>query len=672
MQVGSRRTAKFSFYYSLIVLFAVVYLIRPTTALSQMENANWIFGYGAGINFNTSPPSVISGVQLFTDEGCASVSDKNGNLLFYTDGRTVWNFNHSIMANGTGLMAHISSTQAALITSKPGNCDQYYIFTTDGAENNFSNGLRYSVVDMSALNGLGQVVQKNILLHTPVVEKLIAIPAIDSSYIWLLAHEWNSNAFLLFKITQTNITLERKQNIGAVHSGGIGNINGVGYAKVNASGTKIALTNRSINSVELFDFDRSTGLLSNPIDLNPVFERGYGIEFSPDNSKLYIGTNFHLYQYDLTVHTKNAILASEFLITSTFRTLRALQRAPDNKIYIAISNSSFIGVINSPNLSGVNSNYTELGFNISPGTSIFGLPTPALLVPGSPSLFLGNDSTLCNEQSLTINLTRPGTTYLWNDGSINSVFTISQTGQYIAEIQNSCGTARDTINILYKQDPVINLPSDTLLCLGAKLFLDVTTEESNYSWQDGSTNSTYLVELPGKYKVDVTNYCNTVSDSLIVNYLSPPPQFSLGADTTLCPFNELKLSVNIPNSTFIWQDGSTDSNFNVTSPGEYSLTVLNLCGEFTDSIQVNFIQLDSLYFPNIITPNNDDWNEFFEIDSRLLGAKIEIFNRWGKTVYYSSNYNNDWNGGNLASGVYYYTLVDQCLNQHKGWIHLIR
>lgn len=672
MQIGSRRTAKFSLYYSLIVLFAGVCLIRPTRAFGQKENTNWIFGYGAGISFNTSPPSVISGAQLFTDEGCASVSDKNGNLLFYTDGRTVWNFNHSIMTNGTGLMAHISSTQAALITSKPGNCDQYYIFTTDGAENNFSNGLRYSVVDMSASNGLGQVIQKNTLLHTPVVEKLIAIPAIDSSYIWLLAHEWNSDAFLLFKISENNITLERKQNIGAIHTGGIGNVNGVGYAKVNASGTKIALINRSINSVELFDFDRNTGLLSNPIDLNPLFVKGYGIEFSSDDSKLYVGTDFRIYQYDLTVPTKNAILASEFLVTSTFRTLRALQRAPDNKIYVAIANSSILGIINEPNKSGLSSNYIELGLNISPGVSNFGLPTKASFAKGSPSLSLGNDTTLCNDQVLTLNITRPGTTYLWNDGSINSVYTISQTGQYIAEIQNSCGTARDTINILYKQDPVINLPSDTLLCLGAELFLDVTTEESNYSWQDGSTNPTYLIELPGKYKVDVTNYCNTVSDSLIVNYLSPPPQFSLGADTILCPFNELKLSVNIPNSTFIWQDGSTDSTFNVTSPGEYSLTVLNLCGEFKDSIRVDFTNLDSLSIPNIITPNNDDWNQYFEVDVRLSGSTIEIFNRWGKTVYFSSNYNNDWDGGNLASGVYYYTLVDQCLNQHKGLIHLIR
>lgn len=533
MQIGSRRTAKFSLYYSLIVLFAGVCLIRPTRAFGQKENTNWIFGYGAGISFNTSPPSVISGAQLFTDEGCASVSDKNGNLLFYTDGRTVWNFNHSIMTNGTGLMAHISSTQAALITSKPGNCDQYYIFTTDGAENNFSNGLRYSVVDMSASNGLGQVIQKNTLLHTPVVEKLIAIPAIDSSYIWLLAHEWNSDAFLLFKISENNITLERKQNIGAIHTGGIGNVNGVGYAKVNASGTKIALINRSINSVELFDFNRNTGLLSNPIDLNPLFEKGYGIEFSPDDSKLYVGTDFNLYQYDLTVPTKNAILASEFLITSTFRTLRALQRAPDNKIYVAIRNQNFLGVINSPNLAGTDVSYNEQGLFVNPGISLFGLPTPSTVLSNSLNFNIGPDTTLCSTETL---------------------------------------------------------------------FIDLSHISGTYHWQDGSQNSSYTV----------------------------------------------------------------------SSSGNYYVTISNSCGEFTDSIRVDFTNLDSLSIPNIITPNNDDWNQYFEVDVRLSGSTIEIFNRWGKTVYFSSNYNNDWDGGNLASGVYYYTLVDQCLNQHKGLIHLIR
>lgn len=515
------------------VLITFILTIHVTFSLGQNANFNWVFGNAAGITFTTSPPSIIPGVQLRTDEGCASVSDKNGDLLFYTNGRTVWNFNHSIITNGTGLMAHISSTQAALITSMPGNCDQYYIFTTDGAENNFSNGLRYSIVDMNASDGAGQVIQKNILLHTPVVEKLIAVPASDSSYIWLLAHEWNSNAFLLFKITDKNITLERKQNIGAIHAGGIGNINGVGYAKINAAGTKIALVNRSINSVELFDFDRYTGLLSNPIDLNPIFEKAYGIEFSPDDSKLYVGTDIQLYQYDLSDPNKAAILASESLITSTFRTIRALQRGPDNKIYVALRNSSFLGVINQPNLPGVNSNYIELGLNISPGTSIFGLPTPATI------------------------------------------------------LQNSLN---------------FNIGSDTVICSNQTLFIDVSSIQGKYQWQDGSQNS----------------------------------------------------------------------NYSVTSSGEYFVTISNSCGEFTDSIKVDYLNFDSLSIPNVITPNNDVWNQYFEIDSRLLGAKLEIFNRWGKTVYYTTTYNNDWDGGNLASGIYYYTLVDQCLNKYKSWIHLIR
>ncbi len=107
--------------------------------------------------------------------------------------------NHQIMNNGTGLSGHISSAEIALITSDPSNCNKYFIFTTDGIENNLSNGLRYNIVDMNLNNGLGGVEQKNILLISPVVEKLVAIPNEAENFIWLIA-QWNSSEFHIIQI----------------------------------------------------------------------------------------------------------------------------------------------------------------------------------------------------------------------------------------------------------------------------------------------------------------------------------------------------------------------------------------------------------------------------------------------------------------------------------------
>ena len=103
----------------------------------QKEASNWYFGFGAGIKFNPLDNSVssVSDGQLSTIEGCTSISDDSGNLLFYTDGSTVLNQNHRIMLNGTGLIGDSSSTQSAIIVPKPNDPNIYYIFTVDNQKN---------------------------------------------------------------------------------------------------------------------------------------------------------------------------------------------------------------------------------------------------------------------------------------------------------------------------------------------------------------------------------------------------------------------------------------------------------------------------------------------------------------------------------------------------------
>src|SRR5437773_2346307 len=99
--------------------------------LSQKQAERWYFGINAGLNFNSGQPVVMTDGALSTAEGCSSIADSNGQLLFYTDGITVYNKQHHAMANSGDLMGDISSTQSALIVPTPGNAQQYYVFTTD-------------------------------------------------------------------------------------------------------------------------------------------------------------------------------------------------------------------------------------------------------------------------------------------------------------------------------------------------------------------------------------------------------------------------------------------------------------------------------------------------------------------------------------------------------------
>lgn len=189
-----RTTAIFWFLQYLALLF-------PTIVLAQSPQDNWFFGTNAWISFpqGGGAPIAKSGGLLSTNEGSSSISDSSGNLLFYTDGVTVWNKNHQVMSNGTGLNGNSSSTHSALIV--PCSCDKYLIFTTDAAEKDNKLGLRYSLVDMTKNNGNGDVVgSKNVLLVAPASEKIAAVRDSAGTGFWVVGHGVGNNRFLSYHI----------------------------------------------------------------------------------------------------------------------------------------------------------------------------------------------------------------------------------------------------------------------------------------------------------------------------------------------------------------------------------------------------------------------------------------------------------------------------------------
>ena len=145
------------FFLSVTTFFLLVQNIN-----AQKQNNQWRFSGSGGIDFNTTPPSAVTGVaNMQTGEGVASVAERNtGALLFYTNGVTVWNAQNQVMPNGTGLLGGsatlLSSTTAAVIIPKPGSTTLYYLVTID--EQSSSNGVCYSIIDMTLNNGLGDVV----------------------------------------------------------------------------------------------------------------------------------------------------------------------------------------------------------------------------------------------------------------------------------------------------------------------------------------------------------------------------------------------------------------------------------------------------------------------------------------------------------------------------------
>lgn len=156
-----------------IVCFCLL-LLSASTATAQKEVYRWYFGYNAGINFNTTPATILTDGQTYTREGVATICDgSTGDLLFYTEGSTVWNAKHQVMPNGTGLRGDPSSVQSAIVVPFPGHPGQYYLFTTMT-----DKGLHYSLLDMALDNGSGDIIPatKNTMLlnYNQSTEKMAA------------------------------------------------------------------------------------------------------------------------------------------------------------------------------------------------------------------------------------------------------------------------------------------------------------------------------------------------------------------------------------------------------------------------------------------------------------------------------------------------------------------
>ena len=377
---------------SLKFKFVLFLILKYTFLQSQIPGptTNWYFGNNAGITFNSGSPVALTNGILNTTEGVATISDNAGNLLFYTDGITVYNSSHAVMTNGTGLFGDASSTQSAIIVQQPGSNNLYYIFTSDNDAG--PNGICYSIVNIS----LNAVTVKNIPLYSPSCEKLCAIRHCNNQDVWILSHDWNANTYRSWCLTSTGITIFGWSS-GSVTPTGITQ-SAYGQLKASSDGKRIAacyygFAGNGANKLEISDFNASTGLVTNSqVIANDVGL--YGVEFSPDNRILYASTNGGLLiQFNLCNNN------SRFTVSNAGPFIGSLQLGPDGKIYVA-RNSTNLSVINNPNVVGVGCSYSNLSISLAGRSSRMGLPNFASYYAPPPYLF-PNPTINCTTVSFT-------------------------------------------------------------------------------------------------------------------------------------------------------------------------------------------------------------------------------------------------------------------------------
>jgi gliding motility-associated-like protein len=275
---------------------------------------------------------------------------------------------------------------------------------------------------------------------------------------------------------------------------------------------------------------------------------------------------------------------------------------------------------------------------------------------------LGKDTDLCAGATLVLHAKAVNAVnYLWQDGSTDSVYTVSKPGWYRVQLSNPCSQALDSIYVDYTNPPDPHFSNDTLICGLSEFTLDATSDKATYFWNDGSRESHYTVTTSGTYGVVVKNHCGTARRSIHVKMSNPPSVF-LGNDTTICDSTTLMAGEGNNGYRYHWQDGSTANKLKISSSGTYAVTVSNECGTVRDSIIINVEQCECpLYTPNSFTPNGDGLNETFKPSScDPKEYVLRIFNRWGELLFESHDISKGWNGtfeGNtVPEGAYLYTI----------------
>ncbi|UPT71068.1 MAG: T9SS type B sorting domain-containing protein [Flavobacterium sp. JAD_PAG50586_2] len=477
-----------------ITLSFLSLLFAQYKSYGQLQTAHWFFGQNTGLNFTSGTVTVDNNGQIVSPEGVASFSDELGNLLFYTDGSTVYTRNHAVMPNGTGLFGHLSSTQSSIIIPAPDNVNLYYIFTTDAIENflltpvgSQSKGLNYSIVDMS-LGSDGEVTVKNSPLPLDGFqrsnEQITAVAKADCSGYWVMTHYFGK--FYSFSVTAAGVDPNPVVTVAGPNSV----LTGIGALKASHDGKKIAFTSYSESGgLRVYDFNNENGTFNNENILYMPPRQYYGVEFSPDNSVLYASTANNLLKYDLTAGPINSEVV---LATNVSNMLGSLQLGLDGKIYYAdvenFVDNKYLSVINFPNNFN-NPGYVQDGIFLGRKRA-YGLPNfipylyhAKLLINGVDDVTEFCEGTALDFSYCHVNRNSVTSTVLWDFGDgntstqVNPEYTYTSSGTFTVTLSLIIGgkTYRsETQIVIYPSPDAQNAQQEICLVSGVQHTFDLT------------------------------------------------------------------------------------------------------------------------------------------------------------------------------------------------------
>lgn len=518
------------------------------TGLSaQNENANWFFaGFPAVYyNFKTDVWDTVPYVNRDFFETNTSISDTNGNLLFYTNGCHLYNRLHWPVTGETGFNAGfltslfdnqgrgLSTRQSVIILNKPGSENEYYVFhltSNDSILNEFNDRLYYTTVDMNLAQGYGAVTSlNNILISKDSMGgfNMNAVKHANGKDWWIIAPCYFTNKYFTFLLTDQGIVQRDTQWIGEL----TGRWRGAGI--FSADGSKFANGNIMYEGVidspkiNVFDFDRCTGKLNNPIIITPCaldgINQGAGtLSFSPSGRFLYTSPRLNqIMQYDLlSINPQNSVVNVGWLPEFGFRKFYSQQFMPNEKILIDGFNSpSGKSIIQFPDEAGVGCFVDTFAF-IVPLYTTQSMPffphyqtPPAALFQAKAGL----DKTRCLGDSVQIGGgTVAGLVYIWspayNITDVNSpnpkVYPDTTTTYYMHVYDTitrgiSCRDTTYTVTVIVPDNPpcytsVTQLDNSTVQIYPNPATTDITITYDDLNWSENTETTLSIINSMGQ------------------------------------------------------------------------------------------------------------------------------------------------------------------------------
>ncbi|HSF88063.1 MAG TPA: gliding motility-associated C-terminal domain-containing protein, partial [Saprospiraceae bacterium] len=197
------------------------------------------------------------------------------------------------------------------------------------------------------------------------------------------------------------------------------------------------------------------------------------------------------------------------------------------------------------------------------------------------------DTLICLNETISFSLDPDAGDYEWNDGSTSPQYTITTAGNYVVTLDDGCDLTTDEITVEVMNPPApFSLGSDTILCQGTEIEFNFDPALGDFLWQDGNTSGSVIIFQEGTYALTISNMCGAESASVMVEELFQPTVNVGPAQDILCDNETLDIFLDPEYATFLWQDGSTGSQYQISAAGVYSVTMTHVCGTSSDSIVI--------------------------------------------------------------------------------------